>query len=234
MTGSRVTSLKHLLGAVATVTVMGLASPASAAIAFFTTTDTGSNINNVIGTTEGYTGAQLYLTGTNVTVTYTFLGYEAGNANAFFAPVNGPGTFTEASVVGNQIVLSGLNSGLLSFMYTTSPPNTGSSVTNGSNPSGNADLPNFFVSLGSGAGFTGDHTINGTTPGGGDTAVIAFDDNGSTDADYDDFVVRISVSNGGTITAVPEASTWAMMILGFMGVGFLAYRRREGSGLRLA
>jgi hypothetical protein len=27
--------------------------------------------------------------------------------------------------------------------------------------------------------------------------------------------------------AVPEASTWAMMILGFAGVGVLAYRRRR-------
>jgi hypothetical protein len=34
--------------------------------------------------------------------------------------------------------------------------------------------------------------------------------------------------------AVPEPSTWAMMILGFMGVGFLAYRRKSGSTLRLA
>ena len=29
------------------------------------------------------------------------------------------------------------------------------------------------------------------------------------------------------ISAVPEPSTWAMMILGFAGVGFLAYRRRN-------
>jgi choice-of-anchor C domain-containing protein len=27
--------------------------------------------------------------------------------------------------------------------------------------------------------------------------------------------------------AVPEASTWAMMLLGFCGVGFMAYRRKE-------
>jgi len=33
--------------------------------------------------------------------------------------------------------------------------------------------------------------------------------------------------------AVPEASTWAMMILGFAGVGFLAYRRRNQVSLRL-
>jgi hypothetical protein len=29
------------------------------------------------------------------------------------------------------------------------------------------------------------------------------------------------------ITAVPEPSTWAMMILGFAGIGCLAYRRRN-------
>jgi hypothetical protein len=27
--------------------------------------------------------------------------------------------------------------------------------------------------------------------------------------------------------AVPEPSTWAMMILGFAGVGYMAYRRRR-------
>ena len=39
---------------------------------------------------------------------------------------------------------------------------------------------------------------------------------------------------GGISGAVPEASTWAMMLLGFAGVGFLAYRRRgQGQALRL-
>jgi hypothetical protein len=37
------------------------------------------------------------------------------------------------------------------------------------------------------------------------------------------------------VTAVPEPSTWAMMILGFFGVGFMAYRRKQsGPSLRLA
>jgi len=30
-------------------------------------------------------------------------------------------------------------------------------------------------------------------------------------------------------SAVPETSTWAMMILGFFGVGFMAYRRKGGA-----
>ena len=38
----------------------------------------------------------------------------------------------------------------------------------------------------------------------------------------------ITGSYTGTLTpSVPEPSTWAMMVLGFTGVGFLAYRRRR-------
>ncbi|MDO9061997.1 MAG: PEPxxWA-CTERM sorting domain-containing protein [Bradyrhizobium sp.] len=38
-----------------------------------------------------------------------------------------------------------------------------------------------------------------------------------------------------SVAAVPEPSTWAMMILGFAGVGFMAYRRKQtGPKLRLA
>ena len=32
-------------------------------------------------------------------------------------------------------------------------------------------------------------------------------------------------------SAVPEPSTWAMMILGFAGVGFMAYRRKSKPAL---
>lgn len=31
----------------------------------------------------------------------------------------------------------------------------------------------------------------------------------------------------GSVSAVPEPSTWAMMMLGFAGVGFFAYRRKD-------
>jgi hypothetical protein len=30
-----------------------------------------------------------------------------------------------------------------------------------------------------------------------------------------------------TISAVPEPSTWALMIVGFAGIGFLAYRHKQ-------
>jgi hypothetical protein len=40
---------------------------------------------------------------------------------------------------------------------------------------------------------------------------------------------------GANLTSdVPEPSTWAMMILGFFGIGFMAYRRKSRIALRLA
>src|ERR1700722_1731808 len=38
----------------------------------------------------------------------------------------------------------------------------------------------------------------------------------------------------GTVSAVPEPSTWAMMLLGFAGVGFMAYRRKSKPALMAA
>jgi len=37
----------------------------------------------------------------------------------------------------------------------------------------------------------------------------------------------------GNISAVPEPSTWAMMILGFAGIGFMAYRRSRKNTMAL-
>jgi hypothetical protein len=37
----------------------------------------------------------------------------------------------------------------------------------------------------------------------------------------------ITLLTGPPITPVPEPSTWAMMLLGFLGLGFLAHRRRN-------
>jgi len=54
--------------------------------------------------------------------------------------------------------------------------------------------------------------------------------------------ITLSVPNGQslviadftTASAVPEPSTWAMMILGFAGVGFMAYRRKSKPALMAA
>jgi hypothetical protein len=57
----------------------------------------------------------------------------------------------------------------------------------------------------------------------------------------DIFGVSISFGTEGfvvdahpTVGTVPEPSTWAMMILGFVGVGFMAYRRKNQTAFRFA
>jgi hypothetical protein len=47
-----------------------------------------------------------------------------------------------------------------------------------------------------------------------------------------DYLKQIGFGLAPNVSAVPEASTWAMMILGFMGVGFLAYRRKSQTAMR--
>jgi hypothetical protein len=59
----------------------------------------------------------------------------------------------------------------------------------------------------------------------GSTVIDAIRFNSTTDA--------LEVSNF-SVSAVPEASTWAMMVLGFCGLGFLAHRRRNQTALTVA
>ena len=40
---------------------------------------------------------------------------------------------------------------------------------------------------------------------------------------------RFRMNATAVAEAAPEPSTWAMMILGFLGLGFLAYRRKDGA-----
>ena len=46
---------------------------------------------------------------------------------------------------------------------------------------------------------------------------------------------QVRLGGGAVVSTVPEPSTWAMMIFGFAGLGFMAYRRRQnGQALRTA
>ena len=54
-------------------------------------------------------------------------------------------------------------------------------------------------------------------------------------ADRDQVAANLQFQlTNATISAVPEPSTWAMMILGFAGLGFLGYRRRNRVTLNAA
>lgn len=46
-------------------------------------------------------------------------------------------------------------------------------------------------------------------------------------SNYDRKSIEFNLLSVDQVAAVPEPSTWAMMILGFCGVGFMTYRRRS-------
>lgn len=78
-----------------------------------------------------------------------------------------------------------------------------------------------------GASITERHTWLGQVISGGDQSLIQYGPDTDNPANIllrrQDAIFRLN----GQITPVPEPSTWAMMILGFAGVGFAAYRRRK-------
>jgi hypothetical protein len=45
---------------------------------------------------------------------------------------------------------------------------------------------------------------------------------------------NVQIANVAVAGSVPEPSTWAMMILGFAGIGFMAYRRKSKPALMAA
>jgi len=199
------------LAAMVTVGLMGSvnASTVTAIGGTTGTVATGAAGNDVIGSVFGYFGAELFANGP-LKVEYTYLGKEAGDTNSFL--VLGNLQFSTAvSDYGDTASETLSLAGLLNFAFGANQATP--TVTNGSNPAGGTGVPNFFVSFYDQFGNLG--ALSGSS------GVIAFDDGGSpADADYDDLVVGFNVS------AVPEPTTWAMMLLGFAGIGFLAYRRR--------
>lgn len=110
------------------------------------------------------------------------------------------------------------------------------SFTNAANKISNLEIALYKGSIGSGSLITSSFASLAT---GGQSAAIAY--NGALAGSYY-LEVTGSAPSGGlnfsgditTVAAVPEPATWAMMMLGFLGVGFIAYRRRAGSSLRIA
>jgi PEP-CTERM motif len=71
---------------------------------------------------------------------------------------------------------------------------------------------------------TGDTGVANGMVGIGDPLFMGFSESGT---------LTFSPSGGAT-PAVPEPSTWAMLILGFAGIGFMAYRRKSKPALMAA
>jgi hypothetical protein len=165
------------------------------------------------------------------------------------------GVVTVTDIAGGVTVDVTLSAGI-EFVNTGGPhtpfvfdlsggPFTATSITPGafSNASTSSDTP--FGSFTNGINMTGSNGAPGAQPGPLDFTVLGattanFISNGTAYFAAD--LLDVATGNTGaeaaemiTITSgVPEPATWAMMILGFFGVGFMAYRRKNQTALRLA
>jgi hypothetical protein len=90
------------------------------------------------------------------------------------------------------------------------------------------------------ATYTGTDIINPANGFQGSTgsAFVNFNTNNTNGLDLITSVVFTSTQSAFEIdsiaTAVPEPSTWALMVIGFAGLGFLGYRRSNRSSFRFA
>jgi hypothetical protein len=86
-----------------------------------------------------------------------------------------------------------------------------------------APFDSLVGSFGSGDFFLIGTSFTGIAPvGGGNLLLWFFDQNASDNLDH----ITATVTTD-SISGVPEPSTWAMMILGFAGVGFMAFRKKK-------
>ena len=140
----------------------------------------------------------------------------------------GPGGFYDYQTTFN---LAGLSPTTASIFGQWSSDNegvriliNGTDILNGNNPYGTSGSYSFehWQSFSVNSGFlAGLNTLD----------FIVTNGNG---ADDQSGPTGLRVEMAGIASAVPEASTWAMMILGFLGIGFMAYRRKSPSAFRLA
>ena len=206
--------MKKLVGAVVLALALSAAQSQAATI--------GSTpaSNNVIGVTEGWYGANLYLiAGGSTLIDIEFIGKEAAFTDRFF--LNGTEYINNQTTPVGPVATVAVLPGLITFHFTI---NGGAPApTNGANPLPSTNLPNFYVTLGGPL----DTLINGSTPTGGTTAWIALDDGGAgPDDNHDDLVLKLTISGGSF--QVPDGGA-TLTLLGCALIGLGALRLRFGA-----
>jgi hypothetical protein len=147
----------------------------------------------------------VHLVGGPATLTYTFLGKEAGFTNtltSFGAP---GGNLINTGIAGSTVTDNALP-GLLKFSFSDSD---GGSIINGGlfTP-----FTSFAVYILAGA----------------QSAYLLFNDSAQVDADFDDMIIKVAITGNGTISTVPLPAALPLLLSAFAGLGGVAgWRRRK-------
>jgi hypothetical protein len=157
------------------------------------------------------------------------------------------------SVQLNSTYFFNVSTGLDAFVYNLSSPLTAPTIlTAGFTADATSPVhEDGFGSFTNGITYTGPKTVQLLTFSVADAGLLSASTFAATSgpgtgtsaffaADITSLVPGRTVANTGAVggltisTAVPEPSTWAMLILGFAGIGFLAYRRGGRQNFRFA
>lgn len=175
---------------------------------------------------QGYYGSTIRLA-EKATLTFTFLGFEAGYDNEFLLDADGNGRFDlifsnkgggavdingkARTAIGDTYIVAldpkNFGGGIIPFLFKANVGGKKGSVANGSANDGPVD---FFTSY--------DEDPLAVA---GPSLVLLFDDGGAgVDSDYDDMGVRIAA-------AVSEPATVALLGGGLLALGWIGRRRKE-------
>jgi hypothetical protein len=151
--------------------------------------------------------------------------------NVYFVPLGDTFNFdysVDPSVSGSQVSLAGVTASL-----TITNLLTGANFT--FDPSSTSPLLGNATSPGAPGGYQNSEKVS--------FAFLGLGYNPNLDDTYSVDLTLTNVPGVGTISddinvqinaGVPEPQTWAMMIIGFAGIGFMAYRRKSNSALMAA
>ena len=183
----------------------------------------GTNLTSpLIGTTTG---------GVNVTLTSPNGSFEVLQENQTSGAFHWNGEFPN----GSPVLFDGVGSGAVTLTFATGITGlTVSAQANNSGPFTETAMAFSGATLLDTVSATGDNVLFGaegsnpflTVAGADITSVLV-----SVTNDQGGFALY---GGAGAVGSVPEPSTWAMMILGFAGVGLMAYRRKSKQALMAA
>lgn len=209
--------MRHFLGAAAVAALLAAASPASAAFVFNTGELGGTPVNLVANADSTVQTGNIGVGGELVTFTSTNLLHVVTGAAALEST---PLTNLTISFLTSKDAV-GWNVDLIDLVKGGGPDDSNMGVSINGGSTAGVD----FFTVASLKGGSGKYNI--TTTGTDVINTLAFTFNPGVGAQKQFRITGIDDSGGGGSGGpVPEPATWAMMIMGFFGLGSMMRRRR--------